>query len=97
MKRQTATTRLGITTTNVLDARGRTIQAMRTGTDASKITNSISVYNLAGQIVAETNALGEVRHIRRPPTPPVDSCARPPTLTAAPGPRNITSTAPSKR
>ncbi len=58
MKRQTATTRLNITTTNVLDAVGRTIKTIRIGSDGSPITLGQWQYNLAGEAIAETNALG---------------------------------------
>ena len=58
MRRQTAATRLGITVTNILDAPGRVVATTRTGSSGPPITQSQSQYNLAGQSVAETNALG---------------------------------------
>jgi RHS repeat-associated protein len=58
MKRQTAATRLGITTTNVLDASGRIVKTIRIGSDGTQLTQSRTQFDLAGQSVAETNALG---------------------------------------
>ena len=58
MKRRTATTRLGITLTNVLDAAGRVLATVRVGSDASPITQSRFQYDLAGTLIAQTNALG---------------------------------------
>jgi RHS repeat-associated protein len=59
-KRLIGTTRLGITTTYGLDALGHVLQTVQTGTDGSQITLSQSQYDLSGQLVAETNALGGV-------------------------------------
>jgi RHS repeat-associated protein len=58
LRRQTASMRNGITVTNVLDAAGNTLQTVRIGTDASRITNSSSVFDVAGRLVWQTNALG---------------------------------------
>ncbi len=45
---------------NVLDAAGRTLQSIRIGTDNSSITMSQSAYDLAGELIAQTNALNGV-------------------------------------
>jgi RHS repeat-associated protein len=58
MKRQTATVRLNITSSNILDSVGRTLQSFRTGSDSSQILLSQAQYDLAGRLIAETNALG---------------------------------------
>jgi RHS repeat-associated protein len=60
LKRQIASTRLNITATNVLDSAGRTLRTVQIGTDGSRITNSWSGYNTAGDLVASTNAFGGV-------------------------------------
>jgi YD repeat-containing protein len=60
LKRQTASTRNGVTITNVLDAAGRVLATIRIGSDASRITNSMAAYDLAGRITRSTNALGGV-------------------------------------
>jgi YD repeat-containing protein len=59
-KRLIASTRLGITTSYILDALGHVLQTVRTGTDGSQVTLSQSQYDLSGQLVAETNSLGGV-------------------------------------
>ena len=46
-----------ITYQNVLDAAGRTVKTLRTGTDNSTITQSQSVYDTAGELLTQTNAL----------------------------------------
>jgi RHS repeat-associated protein len=58
LRRQTAFMRNGITVTNVLDGAGNTLQTIRIGTDASRITNSSSVFDVAGRLAWQTNALG---------------------------------------
>lgn len=60
MKRQVGSRRLNITTTNILDAVGRTLQTIRIGSDNSKITNSQSSFSLAGEVLTQTNALSGV-------------------------------------
>ena len=60
LKRQTAYTKNGITLTNVLDAAGNTLAAIRIGTDSSPMTLRRAAYDTAGQITSETNALGGV-------------------------------------
>ncbi|MGH7972226.1 MAG: hypothetical protein ACREIC_26230, partial [Limisphaerales bacterium] len=60
MKRQITSTRLGITTSTVLDPVGRTVATVRTGTDNSQITQSQSSYDLANRLVCQTNGLGGV-------------------------------------
>jgi RHS repeat-associated protein len=59
-KRLTAQTRRGITTTNALDAAGHTLKTIRIGTDNSQIVQSQSGYNLAGDLIKQTNALNGV-------------------------------------
>jgi RHS repeat-associated protein len=49
-----------ITYTNVLDAAGRTLQSIRAGSDNSQITQNQSAYDLAGELIAQTNALSGV-------------------------------------
>ncbi len=49
-----------ITYQNVLDAAGRALKSVRVGTDTSQITTSQSAYDLAGELIAQTNALGGV-------------------------------------
>jgi RHS repeat-associated protein len=60
MKRQIAAARLNVTTTSVLDAPGRTLQTIRTGSDNSQVILSQSAYDLAGRLLSETNGLGGV-------------------------------------
>jgi hypothetical protein len=57
MKRPITSTRLGITTTSVLGPLGRVVATIRTGSDNSQVTLGQSQYDLAGRLVAETNAL----------------------------------------
>jgi YD repeat-containing protein len=59
-KRLVATTRLGVTTSYTLDSLGHVVETARTGTDLSIVTLSKSQYDLSGQLIAETNALGGV-------------------------------------
>jgi YD repeat-containing protein len=49
---------LGLTTSNVFNAAGQVLQTLRVGSDGSRVTNSMAVYDLAGQLTAQTNALG---------------------------------------
>ena len=58
MKRQVASTRLNITTTNVLDNAGNVLKTIRIGSDNSLITLASLGYDLAGRLIADTNALG---------------------------------------
>ena len=58
MKRQVANTRLNITTSYVLDSVGNVLKTIRIGSDNSQITLNRAGYDLAGRLVAETNALG---------------------------------------
>jgi YD repeat-containing protein len=58
--RQTATTRLNITTTNILDATGNVLVTKRIGSDLTTITTGQTAYDLAGRVTSETNALGGV-------------------------------------
>jgi RHS repeat-associated protein len=60
MKRQVGSSRLNITTTNVLDAAGRTLETIRIGSDNSQIIVGQSGYNVAGELILQTNALGGV-------------------------------------
>ncbi len=59
-KRLVATTRLNITTTNVLDSAGHVLATLRIGSDNSVITQSQSAYDVSGTLIAQTNALGGV-------------------------------------
>jgi RHS repeat-associated protein len=58
--RQVASTRLEITTSNVLDAAGNTLATVRFGTDGSTVTLHGAAYDTAGRKVRETNALNGV-------------------------------------
>jgi RHS repeat-associated protein len=58
--RQVAQTRLGITTTNILDSAGHTLKTIRIGTDASQIVQSQAQFDLAGQLIKQTNALNGI-------------------------------------
>ena len=49
-----------ITWQNNLDAVGHVAQAFRVGTDGHSVTMSQSAYDLAGELIAQTNALGGV-------------------------------------
>jgi RHS repeat-associated protein len=60
LKRQVGSTRLNITTTNVLDAAGHILKTIRIGSDNSQIVMSQSAYDVAGQVTAQTNALGGI-------------------------------------
>jgi RHS repeat-associated protein len=60
MKRQVGSTRSNITKTNVLDAAGRTLRTTRIGSDNSQIVMSQSAYDVGGQLISQTNALGGV-------------------------------------
>ena len=60
MNRQIATQTLGITTTNVLDAAGRTLASIRIGTNGSWNTLSQSAYDVSGRVSKMTNALNGV-------------------------------------
>jgi len=60
LQRVVATKTLGITTSNILDAAGRTVAVVRKGTDNSLITLKSARYDLAGRVTFETNALGGV-------------------------------------
>jgi len=57
LKRQVASTRLNITTTNVFDAVGNALKTIRIGSDSSQIVLRQAAYDLAGRLVMETNAL----------------------------------------
>lgn len=50
---------------NTLDAAGRTVQSYRVGSDGSTIMSSQSVYDLANELIAQTNALGGVTFFSR--------------------------------
>ena len=64
-KRQTASSRLGITITNVLDGAGQVLQSTRIGTDASSIQLSGAAYGNDGSLLWETNALfGVTSHVQ---------------------------------
>src|SRR4030095_12150981 len=55
--RLVGSTRLGITTTNVLDAVGRVLSTVRKGTDGTFIVQHQALYDSAGRLLSETNAL----------------------------------------
>jgi RHS repeat-associated protein len=59
-KRQVAQMRLNITTTNILDSAGHSIKTIRIGSDATQTTLSSSGYNVAGQLINDTNGLSGV-------------------------------------
>jgi len=64
-QRQTASARLGITITNVLDGAGRALQSTRIGTDASAIQLSGAGYGNDGSLLWETNGLfGVTSHVQ---------------------------------
>ncbi|MBI2927417.1 MAG: hypothetical protein HYY24_17105 [Verrucomicrobia bacterium] len=56
-KRQVASTRLNITSTNLLDAAGNGLVSKRIGSDLSSITNSQAAYDTAGRMTSGINAL----------------------------------------
>jgi len=58
LKRLISTIRLGVTTTNLLDAAGRTLSQIRRGTDGTLITPRSMGYDAANRVIRETNALG---------------------------------------
>ena len=60
LKRQTASIRQNVTTTNILDAAGRTVKSIRIGSDNSQIVQGQSKYDLAGELLYQTNALNGV-------------------------------------
>jgi len=57
LKRVSTVTRAGITTIYTYDACGRTLTATRQGTDDSQILQNTSVYDVAGRLIASTNAM----------------------------------------
>ena len=59
-KRQIASLRLGILTSNVLDAAGNVRKTVRFGTDGSPVVLGQTAYDLAGRVIFETNALNGV-------------------------------------
>jgi len=60
LKRRTASTRLGITTTNLLDAAGNVLKTTRIGSNNWQIVVQRAGYNLAGERTFVTNALNGV-------------------------------------
>ena len=61
LKRRVAEiTQFGIKTTNVFDAQGHVLETVRIGSDSSWISQYKAAYDLAGQVLKETNALGGV-------------------------------------
>ena len=60
LNRRTATTRLGITTRSILDPMGRAVAEFRIGQDNSVMMMGRTLFDSAGRIVRETNALGGV-------------------------------------
>ncbi len=57
-KRQTASLRLGILTTNILDAAGNVLSTIRYGSNGAPVVLRQAAYDLAGRVTSETNALG---------------------------------------
>jgi len=57
LNRLSSVTRAGITTIYTYDANGRTLTTTRQGTDNSQIRQDTSVYDVAGRLIASTNAL----------------------------------------
>ena len=57
LKRLSTVTRAGITTLYTYDAYGRTLTTTRQGSDNSEILQNSSVYDMAGNLIASTNAL----------------------------------------
>ena len=61
LKRRVAeTTQFGVKTANVLDAKGHVLARSRIGSDGSSVIQYKASYDLAGQMLKETNALGGV-------------------------------------
>ena len=60
LKRKTNETRLGISLGYVYDAAGQIIKTTRTGTNGTTIVLHQAGYDLAGRLIAETNAVGVV-------------------------------------
>ncbi len=60
LRRLTATTRLHLTTTNLLDPVGRVLATLRLPIGLPPIIQRQACYDTAGRLVAETNALGGV-------------------------------------
>lgn len=60
LKRQNSSSKNSIIITNVFDANDNVVQSLRIGTDGSKVTNSSSVYDVGGQLVSRTDAMGNV-------------------------------------
>jgi RHS repeat-associated protein len=60
LKRRIATSRNGIAHLNTLDAAGRTLFTERQGTNASTITLASMVYDTAGRLLCQTNAVGNL-------------------------------------
>ena len=57
LKRRVLTFVNGITTSNIYNANGDILGTVRYGTDGSAITNSLSTYDNAGQLVSSTDGL----------------------------------------
>ncbi|MBI3418204.1 MAG: hypothetical protein HY043_23180 [Verrucomicrobia bacterium] len=60
LKRKISETRLGITMLYTYDGAGRVVKVVRQGTDATQVTLKQSAYDMAGRLIAETNAVGVV-------------------------------------
>jgi YD repeat-containing protein len=59
LKQQAAIKQNGITITNALDASGRVLKTIRIGSDDSQIVQSKYGYDILGNQIASTNALGQ--------------------------------------
>jgi RHS repeat-associated protein len=60
LKRQITTERGGVIISNMLNAAGRTVGTVRIGSDDSRITNSLTGYDIAGRLLRSTNVLDGV-------------------------------------
>ena len=60
LKRRIMTVQNGITVSNILNANGDTLGAVRYGTDGSAITNNLSTYSDGGVLTSSTDGLGNV-------------------------------------
>ena len=60
MQRRVGSTFNGITTSNILDAAGRTVATLRIGTNSTVIQTRGNGYSDNGELVVSTNALGKI-------------------------------------
>ncbi len=57
LRRRTASATLGITTTNILDAHGRSLETIRIGTNGASVTQQRTAFDVAGRISRQVSAL----------------------------------------